>query len=132
MARAQENAASAGDTEFIARQFPILMERYEALLENIRALLERRKQDAPQAEKLPPLPMEELRENVKRALGELERFRSKECAVMVEELLSHELPGDTADSLEEIRGQLKLYEDDNAEALLGQLLSKLEKETGSR
>ena len=33
---------------------------------------------------------------------------------------------------EEIQGQLKLYEDDNAEALLNQLLSKLEKETGSR
>ena len=29
-----------------------------------------------------------------------------------------------------IQGQLKLYEDDNAEALLGGLLSRLEKEEG--
>ena len=132
MARAQENAASAGDTEFIARQFPNLMEHYEALLENIGRLLERRRQDVPQAEKLPPLPMEALREQVGTALNELEHFRSRECAAMVEELLRHQLPQEAVEGLEEIRGQLKLYEDDNAEALFNRLLSKLEKETGSR
>ncbi len=132
MARAQENAAAKGDTEFIARHFPILMEHYEALLENIGLLLEKRRQNAPQAEQLPPLPAQELRERVETALNELTHFRSKECAGIVEELLRHELPQDAADSLGEIQGQLKLYEDDNAEDLLNQLLSKLEKETGSR
>ena len=132
MARAHENAAAQGDRSFIDRQFPILMERYEALLENIGLLLEKRRQDAPPEEKLPPLPPEELREQVGTALGELEHFRSRECAGIVEELLRHELPPEAAGGLEEIREQLKLYEDDNAEALLNQLLSKLEKETGSR
>ncbi len=132
MARAQENAAAEGDTDFIARQFPLLMERYEALLENIGLLLETRRKAAPQAEKLPPLPPEELRERVGTALDELTHFRSKECAGIVEELLGRELPQDAADSLTEIQGQLKLFEDDNAEALLDQLLRKLEKETGSR
>ncbi len=131
MARAQENAAAKGDTDFIARQFPILMERYEALLEDIGRLLEKRRQGIPQAEKLPPLPPEDLRERVGAALEELEHFRSRECAGIVEELLSHQLPQEAADGLAEIQGQLKLYEDDNAEALLNQLLSKLEKETGS-
>ena len=51
---------------------------------------------------------------------------------MVEELLRHQLPQEAVEGLEEIRGQLKLYEDDNAEALFNRLLSKLEKETGSR
>ena len=132
MARAQENAAAQGDTDFIARQFPALMEDYEELLENIGLFLEKRRQDAPQAEKHPPLPVQELKERVGKALDELEHFRSRECAEIVEELLSHELPQDAADSLGEIQGQLKLYEDDNAEALLNQLLSKLEKEMGSR
>lgn len=132
MARAQETAAAKGDMEFIARQFPVLMEHYEALLENISLLLEKRRQNVPQAEKLPPLPAQELRERVETALNELTHFRSKECAGIVEELLRHELPQDAADSLEEIQGQLKLYEDDNAEDLLNQLLSKLEKETVSR
>ena len=132
MARAQENAAAQGDTDFIARQFPALMENYEELLENIGLFLEKRRQNAPPAEKLPPLSPRELKEQVGEALAELEHFRSKECAGIVDVLLRHEMPQDAADSLGEIQGQLKLYEDDNAEALLNQLLSKLEKETGSR
>ena len=129
MARAQENAAAQGDTEFIARQFPALMAEYEKLLENIGLFLEKRRQDAPVEEKLPPPSPEELRDQVRAALSELEHFKSKECAGIVEDLLRRELPETAADSLREIRGQLKLYEDDNAETLLNQLLSKLEKET---
>ena len=34
--------------------------------------------------------------------------------------------------LVEIQGQLKLYEDDNAEALLNRLLSELDKEDGKK
>jgi len=132
MARAQENAAAQGDTEFIARQFPALMAEYEKLLENIGLFLEKRRQDAPVEEKLPPPSPEELRDQVRAALSELEHFKSKECAGIVEDLLRRELPETAADSLREIRGQLKLYEDDNAETLLNQLLSKLEKETVSK
>ena len=35
-------------------------------------------------------------------------------------------------SLKEIQGQLKLFEDDDAESLLGQLLRELEKEDGCK
>ena len=132
MARAQENAAAQGDTEFIARQFPILLEAYEELLENIGAFLEQRRQALPQEEKLPSLPAPELKARVQEALSELEDFRSQECAGIVEDLLRRELPRDTADSLGEIQRQLKLYEDDYAEALLRQLLRKLEKENGDK
>ncbi len=131
LARAQENAASQGDTAFIAREFPRLLEAYEALLAQIGLFLERRRQDSPR-KKLPPLSVPELREQVGAALGELEDFRSQECAGIVEALLCHQLPQDAADSLSEIHGQLKLFEDDNAEALLRQLLSRLEEEGGSQ
>ena len=130
MARAQENAAAQGDTEFIARQFPRLLEEHEALLERIGAFLEQRREKEPQQEKLPPLSAQELRERVAEALSELEDFRSRECAGTVEDLLRCALPEDVEDSLREIQGQLKLYEDDNAEALLGGLLGRLEKEEG--
>ena len=132
LARAQESAASRGDTEFIARQFPVLMSAYEELLENIGAFLERRRQAAPREEKLPPLPAGELRGRVEEALRELEDFRSQECAGIVEELLRRAMPRDTEKSLGEIQRQLKLYEDDCAEELLGQLLHKLEKESGDK
>ena len=130
MARAQENAASKGDADFIDRQLPTLLEAYEALLMNIGLFLDRRHQNDPQEEKLPSPPIHELRERVGAALNELENFRSQECASIVDDVLRYALPRDTADSLREIQGQLKLFEDDNAEALLGQLLNKLEREEG--
>ena len=66
------------------------------------------------------------------ALDELENFHSRECADTVENLLLHSLPQDAENSLEEIRTQLKLYEDDNAEELLRELLGRLEKEDGPK
>ena len=43
-------------------------------------------------------------------------------------MLSHELPKDVEERLLGIREQLRLYEDDDAEERLGQLLGLLEKE----
>ncbi len=61
------------------------------------------------------------------ALELLEDFQSRECAAAVEELLCHTLPPEAEELLREIQGQLKLYEDDHAEELLG----RLEQEDGS-
>ena len=130
MARAQENAANRGDRAFIAQEFPALLRAYEALLTNIELFLEQRRQDDSQKEKLPALSLQELKKQVGEALEELEDFRSRECAQIVRDVLCHELPQDVEDSLRDIQGQLRLYEDDSAEALLNQLLRKLEKEEG--
>ncbi len=131
MARAQEEAAAQGDTQLIAERFPVLMEAYEKLLADIGSFLEQHRQ-TDTAEKLAALPAGELREQVKMALDELENFHSRECADTVENLLLHSLPQDAENSLEEIRTQLKLYEDDNAEELLRELLGRLEKEDGPK
>lgn len=130
MARAQENAAAQGDRQLIEQRLPRLLEAYGELLERIGWVLEQRKEQAPQEEKLPALSPRELTERVGRALEELEDFRSRECADMVAELLRHELPRDCLDSLREIQRQLKLYEDDNAEDLLEQLLRSLKEREG--
>ena len=71
-------------------------------------------------------------ENGEEALEKLEYFRSQECAAIVEDLLLHAMPQDAEDSLLNIQAQLKLYEDDNAEELLRQLLNRLEEEDGSK
>ena len=131
MARAQENAAAQGDTEFIQRQFPPLLEAYETLLMNIGLFLEEQRQNEAQEEKLPPLSPAQLREQAAAALGELEDFQSQACAGRVADILRHTLPQDTEERLKEIQGQLKLYEDDIAEELLNQLVNKLEKEDGA-
>lgn len=128
LARAQENAAARGDREFIAGQFPVMLAEYETLLENIGQFLKRRRQEKERKEKLLPLSAEKLKEQTAKALDALKHFRSRECAQKVEDMLLHELPEDVEERLLHIREQLKLYEDDNAEELLGQLLCILEKE----
>ena len=128
MARAQENAAAQGDSAFITEQFPVLMAEYETLLANIEQFLEGRRQEDDGAEKLPGLPIQELAEQTEAALEELKHFRSRNCAERVEGMLLHELPEEVGKRLLQIRDQLRLYEDDNAEDLLSQLLSILKKE----
>ena len=130
MAKDQENAAAQGDTEYIAHQFPLLLEAHQELLARIGLFLEQRRQNESQEEKLPPLSPQELKERVKAALQELEDFRSQECAEKVEDILRYTLPQDVESGLKEIRGQLKLFEDDNAEAMLGRLLSRLDEKDG--
>ena len=129
MARDHENAAAQGDREFIVEQFPLLLAEYEILLANMEQFLERRRQEENnRKEKLPCPPMRELREQVASALENLKHFRSRECAEKVDALFLYDLPKDVMESLLQIREQLRLFEDDNAEELLDQLLSLLEKE----
>ncbi|MCI9680392.1 MAG: response regulator [Lachnospiraceae bacterium] len=126
MAREQENAAAQGDRELITEKFPLLLAEYETLLAHIGQFLEWRKEEHAKKEKLPCPDIQELRAQTAAALEELKHFRSQECADRVETLLLHELPKDTEEYLRQIREQLRLYEDDNAEELLGQLLEILE------
>lgn len=128
MAKEHEDAAARGDTEYIRLQFPFLMEAYEKLLANIRQFLEKNQQSDIHVGKLSELTILELKEQIGTALGELERFRSKECAKIVEEILLHSIPQDVEEGLRQIQEQLKLYEDDYVEELLRQLLSQLEEE----
>ncbi len=132
MAREQENAAVQGDREFIHKQFPMLIAEYENLLANIGQFLERRRQEKGKKEKLPCLTIQELRGETGAALEELKHFRSQKCAERVDAMLTHQLPGYAEERLLEIQEQLRLYEDDKAEELLGQLLSILEKEEDSQ
>lgn len=128
MARSHENAAAQGDREFILKQFPQLMAEYETLLANIEQFLEHYRQENASKEKLPGLSIQELKDKTAAALENLKLFRSRECAEEVEAILLHELPEDLQERFLQIREQLKLYEDDNAEELLGQLIDILEKE----
>lgn len=132
MAREHENAAARDDREFISGQFPLLLAEYETLLANIGQFLEHYRQENDKKEKLPCPPMQELTEQTATALEELKHFRSQECAGKVEMMLAHELPEDVKERLLQIREQLKLYEDDNAEELLNQLLGILKKEDGHK
>ena len=103
------------------------MDAYETLLMNIGLFLEQRHQNE-SGKEFPAFAAGELEEQTRAALNHLEHFRSQECAEIVESVLCHELPRDIAEDFREIQRQLKLFEDDNAEALFRELLIKLDKE----
>lgn len=128
MARAQENAAAQGDRALIDEKLPVLLAEYETLLTNIGQFLEQRRQENEREEKLERLLVQKLKEQTAQALEELQHFRSAQCAERVRTMLLHELPKEAEDRLLQIQEQLRLYEDDHAEELLGGLLSVLEKE----
>ena len=130
MAREHENAAAQGDREFIKEHFSQLLAEYETLLANISLYLERRRQQNNKKEKLPCLPIQELKEQIATALEELKHFWSQKCAERVKSILEHELPAEVDEQLLRIQEQLRLYEDDNAEEMLGCLLDGFEKEEG--
>ncbi len=130
LAREQENAAAQGDREFIEKQFPRLLGEYETLLENIGQFLKQQKQEEDRKEKLPALSAHELRAQAAQALDDLKHFRSVECAQIVEGLLCHEMEKGIEERLLQIQAQLRLYEDDYVEELLGRLLDVLDKEDG--
>ena len=55
----------------------------------------------------------------------LEDFRAKDCARKLDEMMEYRLEADVETALGEIRGLLKLYEDDAAEQMLHELIGRV-------
>ncbi len=127
LARAHEEAADRGDGIFITEHFAELTEAFERQMQCIQDFLKGGESATGEngAGDLPEIDREKLTELVGKALEQLENFHSKECAAGIEELLGYRLEADIAAKLEEVQGQLKLYEDTEAERLLGRLLEEL-------
>ena len=125
MARTHEEAAAREDETFIVEGFPKLLAAYEKQLENIRAFLDQKREE--DVSGLGEISRGELLQSLRDALGMLEDFHSRECAEKIEEVCRYSLDADTAAQLQEVREQLRLYEDDMAEELLHQLIARMEK-----
>ncbi len=69
----------------------------------------------------------DLLQAVKMSLDSLENFQAKECSRKIEEILEYRLDESIEKELEKIREQLKLYEDDEAEQMLRELIEQIEK-----
>ncbi len=128
-AREQEGAAARGDRTFVDSHVEQLLEEYEEQIGHIREFLakdggseERGCESGNQVEKT--VLLQEIRE----ALKSLEHFRAKQCAAKIENILQYCLSNEVKQKLMEIKEQLRLYEDDAAEQLLGKLIEQIEKE----
>lgn len=124
-AKEHEKAAAQGDTEFVRTHFEALYEEYQKLIAQIEAYLAGAVKGNAEP-KEGALSREELLSQTGEALARLRKFRSRECAEIVEELLKHSLDGPVRERLSEIREQLQLYEDDAAEQMLQQMIKELE------
>ncbi len=126
LAREHEEAAMKGDYAFITNGYHHLLASYERQLMHIQQFLDTRQGAAGQNEDaLADIGQQELVHGIREALDSLENFRSKECARKIKELLGYRLEDTVSVKLKEIQEQLKLYEDDEAEQLLHQLLDYL-------
>ena len=130
LAKEHEMAASRGNETYVLKNYEMLLQLYEKQVEYIQKYLKEKSDDsaAGGGEELPQIGAEELIQRLKEALGHLERFRSKNCLNVVEELLKSQMDQEIRVKLEEIREQLKLYEDDHAEELLQELINHMNRE----
>ena len=111
-----------GDLAFVDSRVTKLLAEYEEQLAYIEAYLqENRKQESAAVEKK-EIGSRELRQET--ALSSLEDFQAKECAHKIEEILAYQLEKETEETLEKVKEQLQLYEDEAAEQMLRELLEK--------
>ncbi len=125
-AKQHEFAAKEGRYEFIDENAEQLLDHYAALLSEVKRVL-MKKGRIRQKEKnvANRLSEEELKEKLQMSLGALENFRPKESMQEIEAILEHDLEEEIEQKVEEVRTKLKLYEDDEAEELLRNLLIEL-------
>lgn len=129
-AKEHEDAAARGDIDFIKRHSAELLYCYDKQIDAIRQFLDRRHEMAEGDDNMKDETLDRgaLMKALKDALEKLEDFKSKECAKVIENLRGYRWDGSEAEKLSEIQEQLSLYEDDNAEQLLHEMIDWLEKE----
>ncbi len=128
LAKEHEHAAARGDEEYIKQHFTDLIQSYETQLQHIQHFLDERQEKTDNSEDLPEIDLPSFTEMIREALKQLEDFHSRECANRIDVLLNYNLTDDLKTKLKEIQTQLRLYEDDEAERLLQQLLEWLSEE----
>ena len=128
LAKEQEMAVKDNQIELIQQNYTVLISAYENILKEIEKVL-KKKQYGPWDEQkttgLKPIEEEYMAEQIRKALFELERFRSKESAGILQDLLEYAVPEAVRKELEQVQILLKMYEDDKAEDALRELIQKL-------
>ncbi len=125
-AKAQEKAVNEGNYAFIRDEGTGLLACYRELGEAVRDFLDRRQEQA--GIQVQGMDRTMLRRELEAALLSLEHFRSRECTNRIEDVLKHKLEASHRNQVQGILEELKVYEDDNAERLLRDMLQDMEKE----
>lgn len=125
-AKQHEFAAKDGNDEFIRENVDQLLSDYEDLRQEIRRVLVRKGRMEPKEKNVfETIEDGQLQEKLEQALSTLEDFRPKETMSRIEEILQYKLEEETEQKIEEVRKKLKLYDDDEAEDQLREILKDL-------
>ena len=128
LAKQQEMAVKEDQLALVRQEYALLISSYGDILTEIEKVLKKKQygafDDRP-VTGLKPIEEEYMSEQIRNALFELERFRSKEAAKIVQELLEYAVPEYVKEELERVQTLLKMYEDDKAEEVLRELIQKL-------
>lgn len=128
-AKQHEFAAKEGRYDFIHENVEQLLNNYAELLSEVkRVLMKKGRIKVKEKNHFDMMAQEELREKLQAALTALENFRPKESMQEIENILEYGLVREVEQKVEEVRMKLKLYEDDEAEEQLQNLLKELDSE----
>ncbi len=129
IAREQEKAVKREDYTFVDSHAEKLLAEYEEQLEHIQKYLDTKHTSEAQKVKEKEIDKSDLLQEIQTALSDLEDFQSKNCAHIIDTLLEeYRLETAVETKLEQIREQLKLYEDDAAEQMLRELIEQMQRE----
>lgn len=128
-AKQHEYAAKEGRYEFIQENVETLLSDYAALLAEIkRVLIKKGRIKQKERDLFERIGKEELKAALQSALESLENFQPKETASQIEKILEYSLDKDVEQKIEEVRMKLKLYEDDDAEEMIRNLIGELDED----
>lgn len=125
LAKKHEESGKASDFTYIKENAGVLLGAYERVLQEIARVLGQHKYGRFSVRRCGGLAQIEERDMfglLDKILKLLEAFQSKEAAQGVDELLGFELPDAVREKLERVKGMLKMYEDDEAEDALRELI----------
>lgn len=124
LAKKHEESGKASDFTYIKENAGVLLDAYKRVLQEIARVLGQHKygQFSAQQGGLAQIEEKDMFARLDKILKLLETFQSKEAAQGVDELLGFELPDAVQEKLEQVKGMLKMYEDDEAEDTLRELI----------
>ncbi len=128
MAKQHEEAADRSDDAWIKNHFESLISCYKNILSEIRRVLEQQSYGqfkGTDNAALSPIDSPKLHTFLDGILRSVETFHSKEATAKLENLLGYALPDQVREELKQVHTMLKMYEDDEAEEKLKEIIGNL-------
>ncbi len=120
----------SSDIKYVEENSEALLDCYKKVLSETERILKNWKygqySESRDTVDLKPVETEEMQNMVREALAYLEDFHSKESAESVDKLLGYDVPADIRSGLERIQVMLKMYEDDQAEEALREIVKSFD------